>query len=117
MDTVMTEKNETPERRVLTPEEEATMIWSDRPVLRHFDCPVKGCDAVLPVHADVDLVLVVTEEEAAAGKIDGPMRIAFVPSIYADAFDEHLTLDHGVECSLHSAAEFVDDDEEEEEDD
>lgn len=74
---------------ILTPEEEASMIWKDRPVIRRFECFIEGCTERIPVHGDVTCELI--EQEKGDGFL---LRI--VPVIYADAFDEHLALDHGL---------------------
>lgn len=107
--------DEKPEVHILTPEEEAKMIFSDRPILRTFACPFSDCEEVIPIHADVDLVLVLTEEEEASGQHTPgtPLRFAFVPSIYPEAFEMHLMFDHGASVEIHHVSQAEIEDEEE----
>lgn len=77
----------TDDDEVLTPEEEAQMIWKDRPIIRRFQCFIEGCDELIPVHGDVTCELIPTE--------DGHL-LKIVPQVWGDAFDEHLALDHGL---------------------
>lgn len=109
MEQVMSDHDETEdEPTLLTPEMEAQMIWSDYPVIRSFECPLVGCDAVIDVHGDVDLILVLTPEEAEAGKVADTLRIAFVPKVFPDGMEQHLALDHGASTDLRqiTADEF-----------
>lgn len=91
---------------ILTPEDEAQMIWKDRPIIRHFQCPIVDCEERLAVHGDVTIVVIPQD--------DGGFQFAFVPELWADAFEEHFALDHGASTSLTVVDTSIEDDEEDE---